>query len=90
MDMAHNGKKYAPVDSSMKQKAVQVQTEWFSSKSVFKAISRDISLRRRITQDDTAGVLLSIGIEFGIPVANGVVEGVKRAGTGKLLALKGL
>ena len=90
VDMAHNGKKYAPVNASMKQSAVQVQTEWFSSKSIFHPITQQIALRRRATQGAAASLLLSIGIEFGMPVAGNVVEGVKRAGTGKLMGLMGV
>ena len=86
-DLVNEGTGYAPVNTLMQQNAVQQQTEWLSTKNIFTGITQEIKLRKSLSLDDNANLLLSLGIEFGRPVSNTVVEAVKRAGCGKILAV---
>ena len=71
----------------MQQNAVQQQTEWYSTKNIFDGMTQEIKLRKALALDDNSSLVLSLGIEFGRPVSNTVVEAVKRAGCGKILAV---
>lgn len=87
MDFVHDGSGYAPVNSLMQQNAVQQQTEWYSTKNIFDGMTQEIKLRKALALDDNSSLVLSLGIEFGRPVSNTIVEAIKRAGCGKILAV---
>ena len=86
-DLTYDGKAYAPVNPSMEQNAIQEQTDWFSTRVIFQGLKKDIALRNTVALDSNSNMVLSLGIQFGRPVSNSVVEPVKRAGSGKILAI---
>ena len=86
-DMVHNGSAYTTSDAAKYLNPKQVQTAWFSSDSVFKKMTCEIKLDDKAVLDEGTTLVLSIGIEFGRMISDGIVEGVKRGGCGKILGM---
>src|SRR5206468_4299726 len=70
-------KGYMPANPSMKYADETVMTGWKPSNANFPAFSESIRLSDQVVLDDSGSLLLSLGIEFGIVVGDGVVVAVK-------------
>lgn len=80
-----NKKSYQPVKTDIPFPAV-VQTAWHGSYKI--KPSEEITISINNWHDEPGiSLLLSAGVEFGVPAANAVVNTVKYAGAGKLLKM---
>ena len=86
-DMNLKAAKYCPVKPTMKLNPVKVVTPWYSTKSVFEAMTQVITLKDGIVLDASGTLVLSAGIEFGYGLTDSVGEAVKDAGCGKVLGV---
>ena len=86
-DIVHNGSAYGTSGATKNLNARQVQTDWYSSDSVLKNMTREIKLYDNAVLDAGTTLVLSIGIEFGRMISDGIVEGIKRGGCGKILGM---
>ena len=78
---------YVPSNPLMKYANATVFTSWQSSNAILTAFSEVIQLSNLVNLDDSGTLLLSVGIEFGVTVADGVVVPVKHAGCAKILGV---
>ena len=86
-DMVYNGSDYVTSEVAKNLNSRQVQTGWHSSDSIFKSMPLEVKLNDNAILDEGTTLLLSIGIEFGRMISDGIIEGVKRGGCGKILGL---
>ena len=66
---------------------VYTQTEWVSVQKKTATAGMFLQATNPLVLDDAITIIVSAGIEFGIPVADGSIEYVKYSGTAKLLKL---
>ena len=79
------GKSLNPANPLVNYNPVQFRTDWLRPGLSF--LPEELILDNAIVIDDSCTMMLSVGIEFGVVYANGVVEAVKNMGSGKVLGL---
>lgn len=83
-DSAFNGRDYK--DKKVLPKADTVYTEWLPVQQAFEAQRFTLQLNSLDGIDDMKSMILSIGIEMGMPVTNTFIQPVKYAACAKILA----
>ena len=79
--------KYQPVNAAVQLKCVAFYTEWFHISAICNQQILQIQIQEETGISDNDSFLLSIGIEFGIPLTSSVIQSVNYAGAAKILAL---
>jgi len=87
-DFVYDAKRdaYKPIISDIPG-PVYSNTEWVSVQKKTDAAGMFLQAQNPIVLNEAVTMLVSVGIEFGIPVANGSIDYVKYSGTAKLLKL---
>ena len=62
-----------PANPLMKYANATVLTEWKPSNAILPGFSEVIQLSNKVNLDNTGTLLISVGIEFGVTVADGVL-----------------
>ena len=62
-------------------------SDWAPTSKNYTGQNVELQLREITVLDDTCSLVLAIGIDFGMPVTNELVDVIKHAGSSKLLAL---
>lgn len=87
-DMVHGPNKiYEPSIDRTEYNSSFFRSEWASTSKYYTGQQVELPLRENVVIDDTCSLVLAIGIEFGRPVTNLLVDEIKHAGCAKLLAL---
>ena len=86
-DMISTLKGYTAVNPLMTFNPVQVRTDWFSAAEEIGSVIREIELATGTLIDASGSLVVSIGIEFGRNLSNRIIEAVRFAGCGKILAV---
>ena len=86
-DMIHNGKCYAPANPNMTFHPIQERTDWMNTGEQNNRFSHEIMLEDGTLLDDSGGLVVSVGIEFGKVITNSILQPVKFAGCGKILGV---
>ena len=79
--------KYYPLNEKDNEKISYVQSEWQATTGLSpnNVLELEIQNIKTLTENDT--LVLSIGIEFGYPLTNKLIQPIKYSGSAKILAL---
>lgn len=83
-DMHYN---YLPADRNNTDRAPVVYTEWRTTEQNYAEEYIELQLKGGGAPDDTWTLILSVGLEMGMPVSNNVVNTVKYVGCAKILGV---
>ena len=88
-DMKYNAKlkKYQPLNPDIQLRRVQKMTDWFGVATICEEQTIDMQIDGETNMTDNDSLILSIGIEFGIPLTASLIQTVNYAGAAKILAL---
>ena len=86
-DMVHTPFGYRPAKPETRFTTVSESTEWASTAISFPAQSLQLSLPKDLGLDDSSSLMLSVGISFGMPITNSIVDIIKNTGCAKILKL---
>lgn len=79
--------KYKPVNTSIKLTSASFYTDWFHVSAICNEQTLQIQIQEETGISDNDSFILSIGIEFGIPLTSSLIQSVNYAGAAKILAL---
>jgi hypothetical protein len=82
-DLRLIGKKYHPGNIVNKS----VYTDWFRASQLFEAMEVSVKLNQRIEPSDQMTMILSLGIQMGVPVTDTIVNPVKYGGCAKIVGV---
>ncbi len=80
-------KKYLPVNKDIQLYRAQKMTDWFAVSAICDEQTIDMQIDGQTNMTDTDSLILSIGIEFGIPLTATLIQQVNYAGAAKILML---
>ena len=86
-DMVFSENGYVQLNPLMKLYVEQNRTGWISSKASYPGTVLEVQLTNGSALDASGSLVLSVGIEFGTVVTDGLIQPVKYMGSGKVLAL---
>jgi hypothetical protein len=86
-DMVYTSLGYQPANTNTNLYHISTTTDWASTGIAVAAQTLTLALNNNIGLDATSSLMLSIGIEFGMPLTDSLITPVKNAGCAKILAL---
>ncbi len=88
-DMKYDSKfnNYQPLNAAILLKRSSQHTEWYSTSEICNQQTIALQIQGETGMTDNDSLLLSIGIEFGIPLTPTFIKPVNYAGAAKILAL---
>ena len=87
-DMLHGPNKgYVPSCNLTENYTAAFASDWAPTSKNYTGQKVELQLNKEGVLDDTCSLVLAIGIDFGMPVTNELVDVIKHAGSSKLLAL---
>lgn len=87
-DLLYSSPDYRPSHESYALlRPVSASTTWFSSKDGSALIDLSLVLSS-VIPDDNFSLVLSIGVQFGVPTSGGLGVQIARSGAGKILAVR--
>jgi hypothetical protein len=78
---------YKPVNTSIKLSSASIYTDWLHVSAICNEQTLQIQIQEETGISDNDSFLLSIGIEFGIPITSSLIQSVNYAGAAKILSL---
>jgi hypothetical protein len=85
-DLYYHEQKYRPRVSYEVMHPQVVKTEWMAASAASEAVSLELQLPGTPPNEEFS-LVLTIGLEMGTPQSTGLIEAVKYAGCGKILAV---
>ncbi|KAI9432143.1 hypothetical protein F5148DRAFT_1295849 [Russula earlei] len=87
-DMVYTPAGYQPATTQrFQQDAATVYTDWYSTAANCAGQIIRLQLQHTLVLEDTISLVVSVGIEFGMPAAGNEIKPIQYAGCAKILAL---
>jgi len=86
-DMVYTLLGYQPANINTNLYHTSVATDWASTAVAFPTQTLELTLNNNVNLDETSSLMLSAGIEFGMPVTDSLVVPIKNVGCAKILLL---